>query len=148
MNHRTMSLRWTAALLLIGVTLLSCQLLSPAQQIRSMPTAAPSSPPVQPAQQATFVPLIPLAGPEPSRVPTEKPARPAGPLAIADSYPFDLAQGVMGYSLAATPGKLWVGTGSGSVLMIEAASGRVLRTIELQAGGGLGNFVTQMDYDG
>ncbi len=148
MNPRmTSRLRWTAMLLLSAV-LLSCSFLFPSQQVRIMPTSVPSRPPAQPTRQATFIPLEEASPTQAPATPTEGPAPIAGGLAIEDSYPFDLANGIIGYSLTASPGKVWVGTGAGSVLMIDAATGEVSRTIALQSGGKLGNFVTQMGFDG
>ncbi len=148
MNPRTtIRLRWTAVLVLSAV-LLSCSFLFPSQQIQTMPTSAPSRLVAQPTLQATFIPLEEASPTEAAATPAEAAAPIAGGLAIEDSYPFDLANGILGYSLTASPGKVWVGTGAGSVLMIDAATGEVTRTIALQGGGGLGNFVTQMGFDG
>ncbi len=148
MNPRmTNRLRWTAMLLLSAVVL-SCSFLAPSQQIQTMPTSVPSRLPAEPTKQATFIPLVEASPTEAAATPTEPPTQIAGGLAIEDSYPFDLANGILGYSLTATQGKVWVGTGTGTVLLADASTGKVMRTIALQTGGGLGSFVTQLGFDG
>ncbi len=141
-------LRWTAAALPVCAVLLSCQFLGPAP-VQTMPTAAPAQTQAEPTRQATFVPLKPPSATSSPAAATEASAPAgAGPLAIANSYPFDLVNGVLGYSMTASPGKVWVGTSTATVLMIDAATGKVIRTVTLQSGGGLGDYVTQMGFDG
>ena len=148
MNPRiTNRLQSTAALLFVCAALLSCRTPAPSQPIPSMPTARPTNAPLEPMQPPTFAPLQETGATPPAARPTEPPL-PTGALTIADSYPFDLANAVMGYSMTASPGKVWVGTGRGTVLRIDADTGKVTSTIALQAASGPGNFVTQMGFDG
>ena len=55
----------------------------------------------------------------------------SGSLAIHDSYPLDVANGVMGVSLAASPGKVWVGTGRGTIEKVDSQSGAFEQSISL-----------------
>lgn len=55
----------------------------------------------------------------------------SGTLAIHDSYPLDVANGVMGVSLAASPGKVWVGTGRGTIEKVDSQSGAFEQSISL-----------------
>lgn len=54
-----------------------------------------------------------------------------GSLAIHDSYPLDVANGVLGLSLTASPGKVWVGTGRGTVEKVDSQSGAFEQSISL-----------------
>ncbi len=150
MNPRmTKRLRWTATLPLLAAVVLSCSILvPPARPIQTMPTSAPTNRPIEPTKQATFLPLDGTSATEAASTPTAVAPPLTARLSIDDSYPFDLVNGVLGYSMTASPGKVWVGTGTGTVLMIDAGTGKVTRSIQLQTGGGLGNFVTQMGFDG
>jgi hypothetical protein len=52
-------------------------------------------------------------------------------LKISDSYPLDVANGVIGISLAANPGKVWVGTGRGTIEKVDSQSGAFEQSISL-----------------
>ncbi len=73
--------------------------------------------------------------------PTPGPSTGSGPLAIADSYPLPLAQGVIGQSLTASPGKVWVGSATGTVVEVDSLSGAIGQTILLT---GVGTGVTNL----
>ena len=55
----------------------------------------------------------------------------SGSLAIHDSYPLDVANGVMGLSLTTSPGKVWVGTGRGTIEKVDSQSGAFEQSISL-----------------
>jgi hypothetical protein len=52
-------------------------------------------------------------------------------LEIRDNYPLDVANGVMGVSLTASPGKVWVGTGKGTIEELDSQSGAFEQSISL-----------------
>ncbi len=135
MNLRTtMRLRRQAVLLLMSAMLLSCNFLFGQQ---TEPASAPQ--PTQHQEKPTTASTTAA---------TDAALATAGPLAVSDSYPFEVTKGVLGYSLAASPGKVWVGTGRGTVEMVDGRTRAIPRSIPLQTGGALGNFVTQMAFDG
>jgi hypothetical protein len=55
----------------------------------------------------------------------------SGALAIHDSYPLDVANGVMGISLTTSPGKVWVGTGRGTIEKVDTQSGAFEQSFSL-----------------
>ena len=57
-------------------------------------------------------------------------------LEIRDSYPLDVANGVLGLSMTASPGKVWLGTGKGTIEQVDAQSGAFVQSIPLITGEG------------
>jgi hypothetical protein len=55
----------------------------------------------------------------------------SGPLAVSDYYPLQVAKGMIGSSLAASLGKIWVGTGRGTIEKVDSQSGAFEQSISL-----------------
>jgi hypothetical protein len=56
-------------------------------------------------------------------------------LAIHDSYPLDVANGVLGQSLTASPGKVWIGSLFGTIEEVDSQSGAFGQSIPLTGTG-------------
>jgi hypothetical protein len=70
-------------------------------------------------------------------------------LEISDSYPLDVANGVLGLSMTASPGKVWLGTGNGTIEQVDSQSGAFVQSIPLITGEGLGYYlVATLGFNG
>jgi len=76
----------------------------------------------------------------------------SGHLAISSSYPLQVAQGMVGLSLTASPGKVWIGSVSGTIEEVDSQSGAFVQGISLTpgtAGSALNLYpITQLRFDG
>jgi hypothetical protein len=81
----------------------------------------------------------------------------SGPLAVSDYYPLQVAKGMIGSSLAASLGKIWVGTGRGTIEKVDSQSGAFEQSISLVStkidlkslsSGGIVAAVIKMGFDG
>jgi hypothetical protein len=75
------------------------------------------------------------------------PAPSSGTLAISNSYPLQAAGGLIGVSLAASPGKVWIGSGKGTVEEVDSQSG-AFKGITLDTSGGQAGYVLKLRFDG
>ncbi len=113
-----------------------------AQKADIAPVSLPAAPAGQPG--ATTMPTAGSAGAG------------SGPLAIRDSYPLQVAKGMIGSSLAASTGKVWVGTGRGTIEKVDSQSGAFEQSISLVStkidleslsSGGIVAAVIKMGFD-
>jgi hypothetical protein len=131
-------LRRSATVLLAWILLLACSLfpfgVRPSTNTETAPNqpadaATQSSSPVVRTALPTGVP----AGPDGTTSTSTASSAATGPysLEISDSYPLDVAKGVMGISLTASPGKVWVGTGRATIEKVDSQSGAFEQSISL-----------------
>ena len=159
-------------LLLVWMMLLACNFGSPAGRtstpaiVPNHPTAAATMASTQPpATQSSAQPTgtaaatdAPVGQPAASTPSALESTATTGSyfLAIRESYPLDVAKGVMGDSLAASPGKFWVGTGKGTIEKVDSQSGAFEQSILLgklnidlkSLASGLVSPVIKMGFDG
>ena len=70
-------------------------------------------------------------------------------LEISDSYPLDVANGVLGLSMTTSPGKVWLGTGKGTIEQADSQSGTFVQSIPLITGESLGFYlVPTLEFNG
>jgi hypothetical protein len=71
-----------------------------------------------------------------------------GTLAVSSVYPLRVAQGFAGLSLTTSPGKVWLGTGMGTIEEVDAQTGALIQSIPLITGEGPRYFVHTLGFDG
>jgi hypothetical protein len=122
------SLRRSANLLLVAMVLLACSLSLPLQ---AGPTSPIEGAPRQPAGSATASnslaagPATPTGATAGQAGATAGPTAVSGRLAVSDSYRLQVAKGMLGFSLTAGPGKVWIGTGGGGYSRSRRAERRL-----------------------
>jgi hypothetical protein len=131
------NLRRSANLLLVALVLLACNLLLPRQ---AGPTSLTEGSPSRPAGAATGRNSLAIGPATPTGVTAGQAGATAGPtagsgrLAVSDSYRLQVAKGMLGFSLTAGPGKVWIGTGGGAIQEVDAQSGAFGQSILLTPG--------------
>ena len=120
----------------LGASALACSLLSAPAGSATSPAAAPN----QPTGGAL---KAPSQTPEPSTATraaageaaaTAKPSEGSGSPTISDSYRLDVAKGMLGFSLTAGAGKVWIGTGRGAIEEVDSQTGAFRQSILLTPG--------------
>jgi hypothetical protein len=123
--------RRSMIMLLVGIVLSACSSSLPAS-----PAAPPAAVSTQPTAAATLVSAQPSPVGE-----TATPAIGSSPtgsysLAISDSYSLMNTKHEIGESLTASPGKVWIGTGFGTIEEVDSQSGDFGQSISLNPGVG------------
>jgi hypothetical protein len=118
--------QFLSVILLFSFMLVGCARTSPVDQ-----ATPPEALPVQSTSVATPATgqLVATATPTPESTPTSGPYT----LAISDRYVFynttDITKFMIGESVAAGPGSVWIGTGNGTIEEVDAQNGAFLRSI-------------------
>jgi hypothetical protein len=98
------------------------------------------------------LPTAPAGQPGAAATPTTGSAGSAsGPLAVSSHYTLQAAKGMIGSSLTASPGKVWIGTGTGTVVEVDSQSGAFEQSISLTiTGTSVMNIfpITRLGFDG
>jgi hypothetical protein len=135
-------LQRSAILLLVWLLLIACSLL-PYVKSATSTAAAPG----QSTGAATLASGQAVGTAKPTGAPGGQPGATAtptannaasgsGPLAISNSYPFFTTKLILGESITASPGKIWIGTITGTIEEVDSQSGVFGQTISLTPGTG------------
>jgi hypothetical protein len=133
----------SAGLFSVCLILISCGLFPKLVESISATATAPNPPTNATALASGSAGSTSMPAPEMSET--------TGPysLTISNSYPLPLANGVLGLSITASPGKVWLGTGNGTIEQVDSQSGAFVQSIPLITGEGLGYYlVPTLEFNG
>jgi hypothetical protein len=121
---------------LLGASALACNLLSLPAGSATNPAAAPNQPTgaVTLASSQTGGTATPTGVTAGQAGATAGPAAGSGLLAVSNSYRLQTAKGMLGFSLTAGAGKVWIGTGRGAIEEVDSQSGAFGQSILLTPG--------------
>jgi hypothetical protein len=136
------------SIMVVWILLSACSTLSPsivsitAQAVTNQPTDTPivvsgqAGNEITPTSEQTGQVVTPETG-----------TAGQGVLEIHDSYMLDIYNGAIGTTVTASPGKVWVGTGRGTIDQLDSQSGAFVQSIMLNKGE-RGNIIYKMGFDG
>lgn len=133
----------SASLFFVWLILLSCGLFPKPVESTSVTATAPNSP--------TNSTALTSGTADPTSMPASEMTETTGPysVTISNSYPLPLANGVFGLSMTTSPGKVWLGTGNGTIEQVDSQTGAFVQSIPLITGEGLGFYlVPTLDFNG